>query len=209
MNTIEFERFLHNNSVNLIEGGKTDFNSYVFIPLNRLASSANRLNSTWIRAQYIILNEMRSSEEICIDIEKWKNLSIHSDQFFIVQTTFDEWQIYDYKGNLLGDEGFIKKMIGGKEKITNLEVPLQVIFYGAPGTGKSHKIDNEPHVTSDNTIRITFHPDTDYSTFVGAYKPTMASMPINAFVGTTVHHANNANNEKAYELYTSMFHRHF
>lgn len=76
---------------------------------------------------------------------------------------------------------------------------LQIIYYGAPGTGKSHKIDNDPRVTDENTIRITFHPDSDYSTFVGAYKPTMASMPVNAFVGTTVHHAKNAYDEKAYE----------
>ncbi len=76
---------------------------------------------------------------------------------------------------------------------------MQIIFYGAPGTGKSHKIDNDPHVTDENTIRTTFHPDSDYSTFVGAYKPTMAPMPVNAFVGTTVHHAKNADNEKAYE----------
>lgn len=80
-----------------------------------------------------------------------------------------------------------------------VELPLQIIFYGAPGTGKSHKIDNDPHVTDENTIRTTFHPDSDYSTFVGAYKPTMAPMPVNAFVGTTVHHAKNADNEKAYE----------
>ncbi len=80
-----------------------------------------------------------------------------------------------------------------------IEDPLQIIYYGAPGTGKSHKIDNDPHVTDENTIRTTFHPDSDYSTFVGAYKPTMAPMPVNAFVGTTVHHAKNADNEKAYE----------
>lgn len=80
-----------------------------------------------------------------------------------------------------------------------VELPLQIIFYGAPGTGKSHKIDNDPHVTDENTIRTTFHPDSDYSTFVGAYKPTMAPMPVNAFVGTTVHHAENADKEKAYE----------
>jgi len=80
-----------------------------------------------------------------------------------------------------------------------LDEPLQIIYYGAPGTGKSHKIDNDPHVSDDNTIRTTFHPDSDYSTFVGAYKPTMAPMPVNAFVGTTVHHAKNADNEKAYE----------
>lgn len=86
-----------------------------------------------------------------------------------------------------------------KTGIDVIELPLQIIFYGAPGNGKSHKIDNDPHVTDENTIRTTFHPDSDYSTFVGAYKPTMAPMPVNAFVGTTVHHAKNADNEKAYE----------
>lgn len=93
------------------------------------------------------------------------------------------------------------KVLAGKIKtgIDVIELPLQIIFYGAPGTGKSHKIDNDPHVTDENTIRTTFHPDSDYSTFVGAYKPTMAPMPVNAFVGTTVHHAKNADNEKAYE----------
>ena len=86
-----------------------------------------------------------------------------------------------------------------KADIDIFELHLQIIFYGAPGTGKSHKIDNDPHVTDENTIRTTFHPDSDYSTFVGAYKPTMAPMPVNAFVGTTVHHAKNADNDKAYE----------
>lgn len=50
----------------------------------------------------------------------------------------------------------------------------QIIYYGAPGTGKSHKIkvmlDSVP---CENIFRTTFHPDSDYSTFVGAYKPTM------------------------------------
>lgn len=49
--------------------------------------------------------------------------------------------------------------------------PLQQIFYGAPGTGKSWKIDNKTQ--EKNVIRTTFHPDSDYSTFVGAYKPIM------------------------------------
>lgn len=47
----------------------------------------------------------------------------------------------------------------------------QLITYGAPGTGKSHTIDNRTN--ESNSIRVTFHPDTDYSAFVGAYKPTM------------------------------------
>lgn len=51
--------------------------------------------------------------------------------------------------------------------------PLQQIFYGAPGTGKSHTI-NEITETQpkENVFRTTFHPDSDYSTFVGCYKPT-------------------------------------
>ena len=72
-----------------------------------------------------------------------------------------------------------------------------MIYYGAPGTGKSFTIDS--NVDDDNSIRITFHPDTDYASFVGAYKPTMASMPVRAFVGTVVHHAKNASDKLAYE----------
>ncbi len=52
----------------------------------------------------------------------------------------------------------------------------QRIYYGAPGTGKSYKIKgilDSNNVPKDNVFRTTFHPDSDYSTFVGAYKPTM------------------------------------
>lgn len=57
-----------------------------------------------------------------------------------------------------------------KRKTPNV---YQQIFYGAPGTGKSNTIkrnvDNEKKIC----FRTTFHPDSDYSTFVGAYKPSM------------------------------------
>lgn len=60
---------------------------------------------------------------------------------------------------------------------TNLEIyPLQQIYYGAPGTGKSFDVNN---ITKGySTIRTTFHPDSDYSTFVGAYKPTMRTVAL-------------------------------
>ena len=53
---------------------------------------------------------------------------------------------------------------------------MQQIFYGAPGTGKSHTIKEE--TKESVVIRTTFHPDSDYSTFVGAYKPTMEETPV-------------------------------
>ena len=64
--------------------------------------------------------------------------------------------------------------------------PLQQIYYGAPGTGKSFEVrrqvekltkqkddENNPYV-----FRTTFHPDYDYSSFVGCYKPTMEGKDI-------------------------------
>lgn len=68
------------------------------------------------------------------------------------------------------------------KKTSESKFPLQQIFYGAPGTGKSHAI-NELTAGKD-VIRTTFHPDTDYSTFVGAYKPTTKSVPVTTVIGT-------------------------
>jgi len=47
---------------------------------------------------------------------------------------------------------------------------LQKIFFGAPGAGKSHIV-NEI-TKGSQVIRTTFHPDCDYASFVGSYKPT-------------------------------------
>lgn len=58
----------------------------------------------------------------------------------------------------------------------------QTIYYGCPGTGKSHEVkaiaegeDGEKIIKFDdgttNVFRTTFHPDYDYATFVGCYKP--------------------------------------
>ena len=58
-----------------------------------------------------------------------------------------------------------------ENKNDNKQQPLQQITYGAPGTGKSHGIKKE--TAGKSVIRTTFHPDSDYSTFVGAYKPVM------------------------------------
>lgn len=80
----------------------------------------------------------------------------------------------------------VLKVFNQKER--NLEfptitVPLQTIYYGAPGTGKSHKIKT---LHKENVVRTTFHPDSDYSTFVGAYKPTMEEVERYESSGTPI-----------------------
>ena len=47
----------------------------------------------------------------------------------------------------------------------------QIIFFGTPGSGKSYKV-NEL-IKGKKFHRTTFHPDSDYASFVGCYKPTM------------------------------------
>ena len=62
--------------------------------------------------------------------------------------------------------------------------PLQQIYYGAPGTGKSFEL---KEITKGySTIRTTFHPDSDYSTFVGAYKPVMQKVDLRDLSGHIV-----------------------
>lgn len=102
----------------------------------------------------------------------------------------------------------------GKEKgleiqDTKSEGPLQQIFYGAPGTGKSHEI---KRVTSgEEVIRTTFHPDSDYSTFVGAYKPTTQEETVMTVIGTKAVPVENADgsirkeNKIVYEFVNQAF----
>ena len=54
------------------------------------------------------------------------------------------------------------------------EAHLQIIYFGAPGCGKSHKVAEAiAGGDKENIFRTTFHPDYDYASFVGCYKPEM------------------------------------
>lgn len=63
-------------------------------------------------------------------------------------------------------------------------LPLQQIFYGAPGTGKSHIIKKQTE--GESVVRTTFHPDSDYSTFVGCYKPTTKEVEMRDVTGKVI-----------------------
>ena len=82
-------------------------------------------------------------------------------------------ELPDSIGGEIRDKLFGKFDLSKKET-TVVKLASQVITYGAPGTGKSHKTKEETDKWKDNVFRTTFHPDSDYSTFVGAYKPSMS-----------------------------------
>lgn len=97
----------------------------------------------------------------------------------------------------------IPDMVVTEEEDNDLTNALQKILYGCPGTGKSHKINKDyagidgelatyfdedgnkidmpdtkesRMATPSNIFRTTFHPDYDYSNFVGSYKPVMRKL---------------------------------
>lgn len=54
---------------------------------------------------------------------------------------------------------------------------LQTIYFGSPGTGKSRQVkDRLKDVPEGQIFRTTFHPDSDYASFVGCYKPMCHSV---------------------------------
>ncbi len=91
----------------------------------------------------------------------------------------------------------------------------QVIHYGAPGTGKSHKIKEilgeyegcpeDKKVPKENIFRTTFHPDSDYSTFVGAYKPSKGKKPLYGLNGGLTVRLKNDGKDLEDEIITYKF----
>ena len=107
--------------------------------------------------------------------------------------------IVDYLTQNPDDSKLLLEQIENKEQ-TNMVTGNQIIYYGAPGTGKSHKIKDDANVKAADeknlVFRTTFHPDSDYSTFVGAYKPTMDKRAVRNVAGDVV---KNTDKEEVYE----------
>lgn len=59
------------------------------------------------------------------------------------------------------------------EQKTDDDVYNRIVF-GAPGTGKSHRLEMDSKCFGNNVERVTFYPSYSYANFVGTYKPTMA-----------------------------------
>lgn len=139
------------------------------------------LNTETIRAAFVVWilrNEFLS--ELSLEVLKKKLLSLFTTELVDSFIPKDENLMSFIDGQSLVEHRYqtgcsdILDLFQNANKITILS--HQQIFYGAPGTGKSHRIKDyleNNKVPEENVFRTTFHPDSDYSSFVGAYKPTM------------------------------------
>ena len=57
----------------------------------------------------------------------------------------------------------LKRVTGGEN----------ILLYGVPGAGKSHKIATEFCSDENRMVRVVFHPDYTYSDFVGQILPVV------------------------------------
>lgn len=102
-----------------------------------------------------------------------------------------EWFVKLYDKNLAGTELVLD--IDTTKKILTLDINFEVIskkdedevnndfkiidkpynriVFGAPGTGKSNRLENDKKVFGQNFERVTFHSNYSYAQFVGTYKP--------------------------------------
>ena len=63
------------------------------------------------------------------------------------------------------------EMVSNKQRLLGDYLCLQKIYFGTPGSGKSWTIKQKYEQDETKVFRTTFHPDTDYASFVGCYKP--------------------------------------
>lgn len=137
-----------------------------------------RANSIWKMAQYIIATyDNNEKEPIESYLKGWKTLvKNYKNQFLIIAIDNNgNWEMYDSYAKLLGGNEYIKDFFARHKKTQLKGNALQIIYFGAPGTGKSHKVREiiGEETNQPNVFRTTFHPDTDYASFVGCYKPSM------------------------------------
>ena len=95
---------------------------------------------------------------------------------------------YQYSNSLKTYMRFLcaKEIFSNEAKKVKLpsNLTLQQIYYGAPGTGKSKTI--KDLTFGESVIRTTFHPDSDYASFVGTYKPITEEVTLRDCYGKKV-----------------------
>lgn len=150
------------------------------------------LDNTWFKKEYdLIVNHFGSTSEYKVEISEatggrfyMKSLKQSSglnirniliqDHFKIIFSNTNNDLKIDYSNEPYSLDNNIDNLLSEPNSIYGLKSGTQKIFYGAPGTGKSHKVNILAKNKDDRMQRVTFHPEYDYASFIGGYKPTMA-----------------------------------
>lgn len=175
----------------------------VIITFCAMTPEQDALNGTKLTTSFKVRGDERGGDRIGVDCKEYANEEricvlkkfltdqLHltpGEDYFILEDVGNDgrtFKLYGIHGNQVLATTLLDKFKGQFIDVedhnentslkSSLDEPLQQIFFGAPGTGKSFEI-NEMCAEYEN-YRTTFHPDTDYASFVGSYKPITKRVP--------------------------------
>ena len=134
-------------------------------------------NNTQCLKDFLLESLQLSSEVNKDDFFALERVELNVYNFYYIPSTTTATEIYmflkDKNFDNSSDDNVQEELSKSMNDILAVGA-RQLIKYGAPGTGKSNDIE-EIVKEYDDTVRTTFHPDSDYATFVGCYKPTMVT----------------------------------
>lgn len=183
----------------------------VVLTFRALSESQMNQNGTKIKTSFKVRGDERGGDRIGVDCKEYANQDricvlkrfltekLHlnpGEDYFILEDVGNDGRSFNLYGvhsteipaTVLLDKfkGQVVDMDEPQETvIIKNNQPLQQIFYGAPGTGKSHTI--EQMCSKYENYRTTFHPDTDYASFVGSYKPITIKTDVRDMAGHIVY----------------------
>lgn len=147
--------------------------SSIFYPYND-TSITTRLHSTGGEARIdgqlkqFLKDDLKA---IVDDIVVFREINLNLYEFEFIPKNVNTYNFYKSILSNKNHEIVITENNEDDESSKDL-IPKNIIYYGAPGTGKSHKIDIEiDSLDSKYFERVTFHPEFDNSSFIGGYKP--------------------------------------
>lgn len=171
--------------------GKKPTNIYAYLKSEILQGSFE-----FTKACNSIFNiELNNLDKVRVYLNSFTDLVIDNDIMSINEGLTADSQVPLHPVNEEVDAKTYYEMFGAKmleDEIGDVRyfdnLPLQQIYYGAPGTGKSHEIKEQTAEAEEQgrVFRTTFHPDSDYSTFVGCYKPTISQKAVRNVAGDVV-----------------------
>ena len=137
-------------------------------------------NDFWVSTVYSTFNVVQSRSDIHTLIRYIATAETDSGKLVDNKLYRDTYKVVEETLNSNSDVDDNLPEVSAAETRTGGE---NVIFYGAPGTGKSYGItdyvkeigveDYDPQDDNDLVFRTTLHPEYEYSDFVGQLQPTV------------------------------------
>lgn len=162
----------------MIENGmkKTSAENYVsmisMIP-KRMNLSKKEIVDSPFESPEVVTNEQSMAHISNVLGEYFDSLKNNDSQLFDLNKTISSMKKFTEFMNWKGDKNNL-----GDNYVPNFDNKLsskerQLIYFGAPGTGKSYSLNKEKDnlFDKDKVERVTFHPNMTYGQFVGVFKP--------------------------------------